>query len=80
MAHRLMGYMQAAVYLIMIGWVGDSRDKLFTHVFADADFVGDVDTQRSTSGFYSVIRGPNTSCPISVGSKRHTRVPRSTRG
>ena len=44
----------------MIGWVGDSGEKLFPHFFADADFAGDIETQRSTSGYYSVIRGPNT--------------------
>jgi len=46
--------------------------------FADADFAGDIETQRSTSGYYSVIRGPNTSFPISAGSKRQTCVSHST--
>ena len=62
----------------MIGWVGDSREQLFPNFFADADFAGDIETQRSTSGYYSVIRGPHTSCPISVGSKRQTCVSHST--
>ena len=62
----------------MIGWVGDTREKLFPHFFADADFAGDVGTQRSTSGYYSVIRGPHTSFPISAGSNRQTCVSHST--
>ena len=47
---------------------------MLPHFFADAEFVGDVETQRSTSGYYSVIRGPYTSFLISVGSKRQTCV------
>ena len=43
------------------------------HVFA-----GDIDTQRSTSGLYSVVRGPNSSFPISAGSKRQSCVSHST--
>ena len=57
MMHRLMGYTQATLHLRMIGWIGDSLDKLFPHFFADADFAADIDTQRLTSSFFSVIRG-----------------------
>ena len=57
MMHRLMGYIQATLHLRMIGWIGDSLDKLFPHFFADADFAADIDTQRLTSSFFSVIRG-----------------------
>ena len=42
---RLMGYIQATLHLRMIGVIGDSRDQLFPHVFVDADFAGDIDTQ-----------------------------------
>ena len=78
MMGRLMGYIQNTLHLRLIGWVGDSREQLFPHFFADADFAGDIETQRSTSGYYSVIRGPNTSFPISAGSKRQTCVSHST--
>ena len=77
MMHRFMGYIQATLNLRMIGWIGDSLDLLYLHFFADADFAGDVDTQRSTSGFFSVIRGPNSSFPISAGSKRQSCVSHS---
>ena len=40
--------------------------------------MGNVGTQRSTSGLYSVIRGPNSSFPITVGSNRHTCVAHAT--
>ena len=75
---RRMGYIQNTLHMLMIGWVGYSRQKLFPHLFADADFAGDIETQRSTSGYYSVIRGPNTSFPISAGSKRESCVSHST--
>ncbi|MFM7988021.1 MAG: hypothetical protein ACKPKO_52775, partial [Candidatus Fonsibacter sp.] len=78
MMQRLMGYIQATFHLRMVGWVGDSRKQLFPHFFVDADFAGDAETQRSTSGYYSVIRGPHTAFPISAGSKRQTCVSHST--
>ena len=78
MMSRLMGYIQNTLNMRMIGWVGDTREQLFPHLFADADFAGDGETQWSTSGYYSVIRGPHTSFPNSVGSKRQTCVSHST--
>ena len=47
-----MGYIQATLHLRMIGWIGDSLDELYPHFFVDADFAGDIDTQRSTSGLF----------------------------
>ena len=78
MTNRLIGYIQANLHLRMIGWIGDSREQLFPHVFADADVAGDMETQRSTSGFYSVVRGPNSSFPILAGSTRPTCASHST--
>ena len=46
MMSRLMGYIQNILHLRMIGWVGDSREELFPHFSADAEFDGDVETQR----------------------------------
>ena len=70
------------MHLRMIGWIGDSRDKLCPRFFADADFAGGVDTQRSTSCFFSIVRGPNSSFPFSAsfsaGSKRQSCVSHST--
>ena len=37
MLHRLMGYIQATLHLRMMGWIGDSLDKLYPHFFNDAD-------------------------------------------
>ncbi|MFM7990610.1 MAG: hypothetical protein ACKPKO_65945, partial [Candidatus Fonsibacter sp.] len=54
------------------------KEHLYPHFVADANFAVDVDTQRSRSGYYSVIRGPNSSCPILAGSKRQSCVCHST--
>jgi hypothetical protein len=45
MMHRLIAHIQSTLNMIMIGWVGDSREKLFPHFFADAVFAGDIETQ-----------------------------------
>ena len=59
MFNRLMGYILNAKHLRTMGWVGDSGDQVYPHLDFDVYFVGDIDTQRSTSGFHSVARGAN---------------------
>ena len=76
--HRLMGYCKCSRHFRMIGWVGDELGELSPHLFADADFAGCSETQRSTSGYHLVVRGPNTSFPITGNSKRQTCVSHST--
>ena len=39
----------------MLGWIGDSHEQLFPHFFADADFAGDLETKKSTSGLKSAL-------------------------
>ena len=76
--HRLMCYVDSSLRLQMGGWVGDPIDSVQPHLFADADFAGCTDTQRSTSGYYLVIRGARTCFPISGVSKRQGCVSHST--
>ena len=71
-------YIHPTKHLRMIGWVGDSLSALQPHLFADADFAGCTATQRSTSGYHFVIRGPNTCFPIMGVSKRQSCVSHST--
>ncbi|MFM7982989.1 MAG: hypothetical protein ACKPKO_27065, partial [Candidatus Fonsibacter sp.] len=35
MMQRLMGYIQATIHLVMVGWVGDSRKQLYPHFFVE---------------------------------------------
>lgn len=72
-----LGCTQATKHLMMIGWVGGSRDTVFSHLFVGADFAGDVETQRATSGFHAVVRGARALCPSLAGSKRQTCVSHS---
>ena len=44
----------------------------------DADFAGDKETHRSTSGVFLCIRGPSTFFPLAATSKRQSCVSHST--
>ena len=76
--HRLVCYVNSTKHLRMVGWVGDSLGELSPHLYADADFAGCVASQKSTSGYYLVIRGPNICFPITGVSKRQGCVSHST--
>ena len=76
--HRLVSYIHSTYHVRMMGWVGDSLERLEPHMFADADFAGCVSTQRSTSGLFLCIRGPNTCFPVAGISKRQGCVSHST--
>ena len=76
--HRLIGYIHATKHLRMVGWVGDELGCIKPHLFADADFAGCVESQRSTNGVHAALRGPNTSFPTAGQSKRQGCVSHST--
>ena len=62
----------------MVGWIGDTPDKIHPHIYADADFAGCTKTARSTSGVYLCLEGPDTRFPLQGQSKRQTCVSHST--
>ena len=62
----------------MVSWVGDTLSQINPHLFADADFAGDPLTQRCTSGYHLVARGPRTCFVISGQSKTQGCVSHST--
>ena len=76
--HHLVCYTHSTEHYRMVGWVGDPMSKAPLHLYADADFAGCTATQRSTSGFHLMLRGPHTCNPLSGVSKRHSRVSHST--
>ena len=47
-------------------------------MFSDADFAGDLETCRSTSGVFPHLEGPTTFFPISGQSKKQSCVSHST--
>ena len=78
MLHRLVCYIDSTKHHRMVSWVGDSLTKINPHLFADADFAGDPLTQRCTSGYHLVARGPRTCFVISGQSKTQGCVSHST--
>jgi hypothetical protein len=60
------------------GWVGDDPAAIELVLFTDADFAGDGDTHRSTSGVFLCLKGPRTFVPLSAVSKRQSCVSHST--
>ena len=63
--HKMLSYIQTTQNYRLVGWVGDTLDKIQPHLFADADLAGDPLTLRSTSGAHLCLRGPHTPFPIS---------------
>merc|ERR1712020_7589 len=65
-----MSYIEYSVHWKSIGWVGDPIQLLSPHLYADADLAGCPITERSTSGLFMAVRGPNSCFPIAFGCKR----------
>ena len=76
--HRLVCYINTTVHYEMISWVGDSPELLQLLMYCDADFAGDIRTQRSTSGAILFLQGPNTRFPQAAVSKIQTAVSHAT--
>jgi hypothetical protein len=77
MLHRLC-YINQYPDICMYSVVGDTLDKVQLVAFTDADFAGDPETLRSTSGVFLCLVGPNTFCPLSAVSKKQSCVSHST--
>jgi len=58
--------------------VGDQAKDLRLELFADANFCGEPEDTKSTSGAFLVLAGPNTLFPIAWASKRQIATSRST--
>jgi hypothetical protein len=76
--YRFYCYMNSSKHFKLIGRVGDGPDALYLVCFVDADFSGEDDDSKSTSGGYLVLVGPNTFFPLAWVSKRQTSTARST--
>ena len=76
--HRLMCYLNTSVNHALCGFIKDPADKLKLLLFVDADFCGDSENTKSTTGAWLVLAGPNSWFPICWVSKRQTSTSRST--
>lgn len=76
--YRLMCYINSTKDLMLYGEIADESDTLRLIMFTDADFCGDKEHTKSTSGGFLVLVGPNTFFPLAWLSKAQTATSRST--
>jgi hypothetical protein len=78
---RLISYMHHTKHYVLEGFVGQGQDetaRLELKLFVDADFAGEREDAKSTSGGWLVLVGPHTYFPLTWVSKKQTSVSRST--
>ena len=71
--HRLMCYVNSTLDVKPRSYIGDSVDQCKPWLFADADHAGEHDN-KSTSGTFLALVGPNTYFPPSAFSKKQTSI------
>ena len=75
---RIIKHINGSTGWRQIGFIGDGPEELELGLFSDADFAGDRDTMRSTSGAFLALYGPHCFFPLSAQSKKQTAVSHST--
>ena len=60
MLFRMMSYINGSLDTRQVGFIGDSAADLELWLFVDADFAGDREDLKSTSGGFLVLAGPNS--------------------
>ena len=53
--HRLMCYIQSSKSHRLFGWIGDPVGDLELQLYCDADFAGDQETMKSTTGWLTTV-------------------------
>lgn len=76
--HRLIGYINQTLDHKLYGYVGDRIADCHLVCFADADFAGDSNSMRSTSGCFLCLMGPNTFYPLTACSVKQGAMSHST--
>ena len=75
--HRLICYIHSTLDVKLRAFIGDSIANCKLWCFADADHAGEYDN-RSTSGCFLVLIGPNSYFPLTAFSKKQTSVSMSS--
>ena len=75
---RLICYLDTSAHYRLIGRVCDPAHLLKLLLFVDADFAGESDSSKSTSGGLLVLVGPNTWFPIAAVHRTQTATSRSS--
>ena len=73
-----MCYVSATLDVRTYGWIGDEAADLRLHLYTDADVAGCQSTNKSTTGAYLALEGPNSHFGISTISKKQGCVSYST--
>ena len=71
--HRLICYIHSTLDYKLKAFVGDKISDCKLWCFADADHAGEYDN-KSTTGCFLVLIGPNTYFPLTAFSKKQTSV------
>ncbi|CAE7750010.1 unnamed protein product [Symbiodinium sp. CCMP2592] len=66
---RLISYIDSTKTHRLVGAVSDGPRELHLALYVDADFAGERDDAKSTSGGFLVLKGPNTFFPLAWVSK-----------
>ena len=72
--HRLICNVNYLLDLRLKGHIGDSSDKFAFSLYSDADFAGDKELSKSSTGIFTALTGPNTCSPLNGVSKKQTCV------
>ena len=79
---RLMSYVKYSTSdekdIALYGYIGDDPKDLSLHIYADADFAGDVPSQKSTTGIFLCLQGPRSFYPLHALCKLQGSVASST--
>lgn len=67
---QLVKYIHSTYDQTVVGLIGDDVTEINLRVFTDADFGGDVVTQRSTTGVHLALHGRFATYPLQGVSKR----------
>ena len=76
--HRWICYVNSSLDLHLKGHIGGSFDTLALSLYSDADFAGDEEPSKSTTGIFMALTGPNIFFPLNGVSKKQTCVSHST--
>ena len=73
-----MSYLSTTKSLCLQSFVGNDILYCDIMVYSDADFAGDVNSSKSTSGAFVAVAGPSTFAPISALCKKQSVVSHSS--
>ena len=76
--HRLMCYISTNAHYRQYAWIGDDASQVEPHLYADGNPSGCTKSNRSHSGAFLCLHGPNTCFSLTVQGVRQTSVSTST--